>query len=157
MDWVTTTAKQVEELRVDYLLASNRPADARVLIEQALERLNADSQPSERTFYDRTGWLRRLADAEVQENRAHEALDHYQASLSGLDKKLLAMPQAERMSSPVKRYYLRTAAPKRGGRIGRRPGPRISSCLSERHRSSSRRCRSSRRPTSQEGLGSCAI
>ena len=65
MDWVTTTGKQVEELRVDYLLANNRPADARVLIEQALERLNAE-EPSERTFYDRTGWFRRLADAEAQ-------------------------------------------------------------------------------------------
>jgi thiol-disulfide isomerase/thioredoxin len=59
-DWRAITEERTEEIRVDYLLASNRPADARPLIEQALARFDgAGTIPSERT-YRRSGWIHRL-------------------------------------------------------------------------------------------------
>jgi thiol-disulfide isomerase/thioredoxin len=58
-DWRTITAERTEEIRVDYLLATNRAADAMPLIEQALAKANPSGSPD--AAYRRTQWIERLA------------------------------------------------------------------------------------------------
>jgi len=101
VDWLTITTRQVEEIRVDYLLASGRASDARALIEQSLSSPQAED-PS----FNHRAWLRRLGDADAQENRVQDALTHYQASLSGIGKDTLARPQMLRVNAAIKSYYL---------------------------------------------------
>jgi thiol-disulfide isomerase/thioredoxin len=105
-DWRAITAKRTEEIRADYLLAMNRPADARGLIEQALHDLEAPHADSRQQSDDRAGWLRRLAITDAQEGRVEDALAHYQASMAGWSRKGLAMPEAQPMFAAVKQYYL---------------------------------------------------
>ncbi len=105
-DWLTATSEQVEMIRVDYLLAGNRPADARTLIEQALRKLNAEAEPPSRTLFHRAVWFRRLGDADSQAGLVEDALIHYQASMSGLSKRGLATPEMQQAWAAVKRYYL---------------------------------------------------
>ena len=100
-DWMTITTRQVEEIRVDYLLTSGRASDARALIEQALGGPQA-TDPA----FNRRAWLRRLGDADAQENRVQDALSHYQTSLSGMSKDTLVMPHVQRINAAIKRYYL---------------------------------------------------
>lgn len=105
-DWTSITANQLAEIRVGYLLAINHPADARTLIEQALETSGAQKQLPSRASSERRRWLRRLGDADAQEGRVQDALIHYQASLAAFNKEKLALPQFEPITAPIKRYYL---------------------------------------------------
>lgn len=105
-DWRAITAKRTEEIRVDYLLAMNRPGDARGLIEQTLAKLDKPAAATREQANDRAGWLRRLAQADGQQGRVEDALKHYQASMAGWNKMSLAMPEAQPMFAEVKSYYL---------------------------------------------------
>jgi hypothetical protein len=71
------TWERSRQIRADYLLATNRPADARALIELALTELQvappADPNPG-RSALERREWLRRLGDADAQEGKVEEAL-----------------------------------------------------------------------------------
>jgi thiol-disulfide isomerase/thioredoxin len=58
--WQTITAERTGGIRVDYLLATNRPEDARPLIQQALAKLAGTSATPD-TFFDRSQWQSRLA------------------------------------------------------------------------------------------------
>ena len=91
-NWREITAAQTDQIRADYFLATNRPSDARALVEQALAKL-AD-QHGGRAQYDRNEWLRRLADIEATEGHPQEALAHYQATL-GLSKERLAAAESQ--------------------------------------------------------------
>jgi len=90
-----STARTVEEIRIDYLLAMGRATDARSLIEEAMAR------PSDPEF-DRAAWLRRLANADAQQGREGEALANFQASLAGLTKSTLTLPQVQPMVSSAR-------------------------------------------------------
>ena len=100
--WRERTSQQTEEIRADYFLATDRPADARALIEQTLAKMSAEHPASPA----QTGWLRRLCTVDVQEGRVEEALAHYQASLAGWHKDSLGKPYAQAMLAPIKQYYL---------------------------------------------------
>jgi thiol-disulfide isomerase/thioredoxin len=100
------TAKRTEEIRVDYLLAINRPEDARGLIEQSLAELGNPAPPTREQSRNRTDWLRRLAQADRQQGRAEDALKDYQASMAGWNKMSLASPGAQPMVAEAKSYYL---------------------------------------------------
>jgi len=100
------TAKRTEEIRVDYLLAINRPGDARGLIEQTLATLDKPAAATREQSNDRAGWLRRLAEADRQQGRVEDALKHYQASMAGWNKMILAAPGAQPMVAEAKSYYL---------------------------------------------------
>jgi thiol-disulfide isomerase/thioredoxin len=104
-DWRSITAKLAEEVRADYLLAVRRPADARGLIARAMVRLET-SEDSPQQSQERVGWLRRLANADAQEGYVESALAHYRASMAGLSRTTLAMPEAQPMVADVKQYYL---------------------------------------------------
>jgi thiol-disulfide isomerase/thioredoxin len=97
------TAVQTDQIRADYFLAVNRPADARTLAEQALARLK--DQQGGRAQYDRTEWLRRLGDVEAAEGHPQDALVHYQASL-GLPKTRLAAAESQPRVARIEQYYL---------------------------------------------------
>ena len=81
----------VEKARMDYLMATGRPADARPLIEEVLSR------PEQLKAEERAAWSRRLGDADAAEGRSDDALLHYRASLAGCDQNGLAS---------IKQYYL---------------------------------------------------
>jgi thiol-disulfide isomerase/thioredoxin len=109
-DWRERTWQQIEEIRADYFLATDRPADARALIEQTLAKVSAEhpASPEEqhREQNAQTEWLLRLGTVDVQEGRVEEALAHYQASLAGWHKDSLGKPYAQAMLAPIKQYYL---------------------------------------------------
>jgi thiol-disulfide isomerase/thioredoxin len=103
-DWRQVTATQTEQIRADYFLAANRPAEARPIIEQALAKLQG--QQGARTALDRSEWLRRLAAVEATEGLAEQALAHYQATL-GLPKERVAESVAQSsVVAAIKQYYL---------------------------------------------------
>jgi thiol-disulfide isomerase/thioredoxin len=110
-DWRTATARQTEEIRLDYFLATNRPADARVIAEQVLAELAAIPPKSdlerERHRHETKEWLRRLGNVDAQEGRVEDALSRYQASVSGMSKEVLAraVPNWPQLMT-VKQYYL---------------------------------------------------
>ena len=109
-DWRERTWQQIEEIRVDYFLATNRPADARALIEQTLAKMSGEHPVSpveqHRAQNAQTEWLRRLGTVDVQEGRVQEALAHYQASLAGWHKDSLGKSYAQTTLAPIKQYYL---------------------------------------------------
>jgi thiol-disulfide isomerase/thioredoxin len=109
-DWRERTWQQIEEIRADYFLATDRPADARALIEQTLAKMSgehpASSKEQHRMQNAQTEWLQRLGTVDVREGRVEEALAHYQASLAGWQKESLGKPDAQAMLAPIKQYYL---------------------------------------------------
>lgn len=108
-DWRERTWQQIEEIRADYFLATDRPTDARALIELTLAKMIGEhpASPEEQNRQNKqTEWLRRLGTVNVQEGRVEEALAHYQASLAGWHKELLGKPYAQPMLAPIKQYYL---------------------------------------------------
>jgi thiol-disulfide isomerase/thioredoxin len=108
-DWRERTWQQIEEIRADYFLATDRPADAHALIEQTLAKMSGEhpgSPEQHREENARTWWLRRLGTVDVQEGRVEEALAHYQASLAGWHKESLGKPYAQATLAPIKQYYL---------------------------------------------------
>ena len=104
--WREKTWQQIEEIRADYFLATNRADDARALIKQTLATLNAEHTASDREKYEKPEWLRRLGNADMQEGRVAEALTHYQESMAGLQKESLGNPQLRDRLAPIKQYYL---------------------------------------------------
>ncbi len=109
-DWRERTWQQIEEIRADYFLATDRPVDARAVIEQTLAKMSAEhpGSPEEqhREQNAQTAWLRRLGIVDAQEGRAEEALVHFQASLAGWHKDSLGKPYAQTTLAPIKQYYL---------------------------------------------------
>jgi hypothetical protein len=55
--WPTISAERTEAIRVDYLLATNRPEDARPLIEQALAKYGDAAPKSPEAYIARGQWL----------------------------------------------------------------------------------------------------
>jgi thiol-disulfide isomerase/thioredoxin len=102
-DWRTITYRQAEEIRADYLLAVNRVADAKALVEQALAR---PVSPDPADGVDRGAWLRRRARVADAEGDVAGALAHYQASLAGIGKGWLTSPDAAGELRAVRAYYL---------------------------------------------------
>jgi len=117
-DWREKTWQQVEEIRADYFLATDRPADARALIEQTLANMSGNHTASRgeqhREQYSQTEWLRRLGNVDAQEGRVKEALAHYQASLAGWHKESLGKPYAQTTLAPIKQYYVAHGAAEEG-------------------------------------------
>ena len=109
-DWQELTAQQTQQIRADYFLAVNQPADARSLVEQALAQLDS-RQPvalQERGHwqYERAEWLRRLGNIDAIEGRVEEALAHYQASLGVITEESLSQPMVQQRLAPIRQYYL---------------------------------------------------
>ena len=108
-DWRERTWQQIEEIRADYFLATDRPVDARAVIEQTLAKMSAEHRGSpeqHREQHAQSAWLQRLGTVDVQEGRVEEALAHYQASLAGWHKDSLGSSYAQRTLAPIKQYYL---------------------------------------------------
>ena len=105
-DWREVTWRQIEEIRADYFLATDRPADARALIEQTLAKISAEHAALPEEQYTKSEWLRRLGTVDAQEGRVEEALTHYQISLAAWDKESLGKPSAQMTLAPIKNYYL---------------------------------------------------
>jgi thiol-disulfide isomerase/thioredoxin len=102
-DWRTIAGRQLQRVRAGYLLAVNRPGDARVLAESALKDLEKPTDPSSAP-YERQEWTRILAQIDAQEGRVQAALANYQASLAGMRKENLDS-QPVRVA-PTEAYYL---------------------------------------------------
>jgi thiol-disulfide isomerase/thioredoxin/tetratricopeptide (TPR) repeat protein len=98
------TWAQYEPIRADYLLAVKRTADARAIIEAALNKL--DTAPPGRVEFERREWLRRLGDADAQDGNVESALTHYQQSLSRMPREVLDRASARGTTGAIKRYYL---------------------------------------------------
>jgi thiol-disulfide isomerase/thioredoxin len=108
-DWRERTWQQIEEIRADYFLATDRTADARALIEQALTKMSGQRPTSPEQHREQNAqsqWLRRLGTVDTQEGRVQEALAHYQASLAGWHKESLGKSHAQPTLAPIKEYYL---------------------------------------------------
>ncbi len=105
-DWREMTRRQIEEIRADYFLATDRLADARALIEQTLVTISAEHAALPGEQYTKSEWLRRLGTVDAQEGRVEEALTHYQVSLAAWDKESLGKPSAQMTLAPIKKYYL---------------------------------------------------
>lgn len=128
-DWRAIAAQQLQRVRAGYLLAVNRPGDARVLAESALADLEKPNDPS-RAPFERQEWTRILAQIDAQEGRVEEALANYQASLAGTRKENLDSQPAG--LAPIKAYYLAHGGTEEnwidwaisGKAAGAPPGPR---------------------------------
>jgi thiol-disulfide isomerase/thioredoxin len=101
---------QTEEIRAEYLLAVNRTADARAIIEAALDRLDTAPPTTEpmrrRIEYDRQQWFRRLGDADAQDGNVESALSHYQKWFGAISKETLERVAAREPTASIRRYYL---------------------------------------------------
>jgi thiol-disulfide isomerase/thioredoxin len=102
-DWRAIAGQQLQRVRAGYLLAVNRPGDARALAEAALAQLEKP-QDTRRAPFERQEWTRILAQIDAREGRVEEALAHYQASLAGTRKENLESQPAR--VAPIKAYYL---------------------------------------------------
>lgn len=109
MDQRKFTWEQSQQIRADYLLATNRPADARAIIETALSQLDkeprGDPTPG-RVDYDRREWLRRLGNADAPEGKVEDALSHYEESLAGFSRETLQRASSRWTIADIKKYYL---------------------------------------------------
>ncbi len=105
-DWRAITWQRIEEIRADYFLATDRPADTRAVIEQTLTKMSAEHTESQGEQYAKASWLRRLGTVDAQDGRVEEALAHYQASLAAWDKESLGKPDEQVTLAPIKQYYL---------------------------------------------------
>ncbi len=109
-DNLSFTWDQTEQIRAEYLLAVKRTADARAIIEAALDRLDVAPPTTEpmrsRIEYDRQQWFRRLGDADSQDGNVASALSHYQQWLGGISKEMLERVSDREPTASIKRYYL---------------------------------------------------
>jgi len=114
------TFQRTQQIRADYLIASDRLGEARAVIEQELARIEANRPRSNGPPHDQarfrlqpSEWLQRLARVAEKENRVEDALALYRSSLKGLPKQALASAILPPVAS-VKQCYLNHGGTERG-------------------------------------------